>query len=123
MILQRRDANHYSSSAYTPANMELPISDPILRTSSSVFRQGVFKNSPIHYKKQAQNLTSRGVQLAELFMCGVEHAIVANQACGSPVAVQACAPATFFDGKLFQFKLDIAYKKQSLHHICNGHVK
>ena len=46
-------------------------------------------------------MTPRGVQLANLFMQGVETALFANDACGAPVPWLMCCPWLFFDGKLF----------------------
>ena len=43
-------------------------------------------------------LTPRGLQLAALFMEGVEMALLANDACGAPVPFLMCAPWLFFDG-------------------------
>lgn len=50
---------------------------------------------------QLPSVCPRGVQLASLFMQGVEHALFANDACGAPVPWLACCPWLFFDGKLF----------------------
>ena len=46
-------------------------------------------------------MTPRGVQLANLFMQGVETALFANDGCGAPVPWLMCCPWLFFDGKLF----------------------
>ena len=45
-------------------------------------------------------ITPRGVQLATLFMEGVEMALLANDACGAPVPFLMCCPWLFFDGQL-----------------------
>lgn len=55
-------------------------------------------------------------------MQGVEHALFANDACGAPIAWVMCCPWLFFDGKLFQMKLDIAERKRSLLEVCGGQV-
>ena len=44
-------------------------------------------------------ITPRGVQLATLFMEGVEMALLANDACGAPVPFLMCCPWLFFDGQ------------------------
>lgn len=44
-------------------------------------------------------ITPRGVQLATLFMEGVEMALLANDACGAPVPFLMCCPWLFFDGE------------------------
>ncbi|XP_072308138.1 constitutive coactivator of PPAR-gamma-like protein 1 homolog [Eucyclogobius newberryi] len=48
------------------------------------------------------NLDPRGIQLAALFMSGVDMALFANDACGQPVPWEHCCPWMYFDGKLFQ---------------------
>merc|ERR1711962_1329590 len=40
--------------------------------------------------------TIRGVHLAAIFMQGLEMALLANDACGSPVPVQMCLPWTYY---------------------------
>merc|ERR1711860_115641 len=65
-------------------------------------------------------VTIRGVHLASLFMQGVEMALMANDACGSPIAVQLCMPWTFFDGKLFHSKLIKATQARNLLELCDG---
>ncbi|XP_061429668.1 constitutive coactivator of PPAR-gamma-like protein 1 isoform X5 [Lethenteron reissneri] len=68
---------------------------------------------------EVQQVSARGVALARLFMCGVEMALVANDACGRPVALACAAPWNYFDGKLFQRKLaDSAM--QPLLELCDG---
>ena len=67
-------------------------------------------------------ITSRGVQLAALFMRGVETAIFANDACGAPIPWAMCCPWLFFDGKLFHFKLLKANNNTALLDICDGSV-
>ncbi|XP_075908146.1 constitutive coactivator of PPAR-gamma-like protein 2 isoform X2 [Petromyzon marinus] len=68
---------------------------------------------------EVQQVSARGVALARLFMCGVEMALVANDACGRPVSLACAAPWNYFDGKLFQRKLaDSAM--QPLLELCDG---
>lgn len=66
------------------------------------------------------NITARGVQLAALFMRGVETAIFANDACGAPIPWDLTCPWLFFDGKLFQYKLHKAMSCSSLKELCDG---
>ena len=47
-------------------------------------------------------------------------ALMANDACGSPIAVQLCMPWTFFDGKLFHSKLIKATQARNLLELCDG---
>ena len=67
-------------------------------------------------------LTVRGVQLAALFMQGMESAIFANDACGAPIPWNCCCPWLCFDGKLFHLKLLKATNNSSLLDICDGQV-
>ena len=63
-------------------------------------------------------VTSRGVQLASLFMEGVEMALFANDACGAPVPFLMSCPWLFFDGKLFHSKLRRAVGAKNLLEMC-----
>ena len=63
-------------------------------------------------------VTSKGVQLAALFMEGVEMALLANDACGAPVPFLMCCPWLFFDGKLFHSKLRRAVSAKNLLEMC-----
>lgn len=49
-------------------------------------------------------------------------AIMANDACGAPIPFEICLP-TFFDGKLFHFKLRRAAAAQNLMELCDGRVE
>lgn len=63
----------------------------------------------------------RGVQLATIFMRGVECAIFANDACGSPIPWDLVCPWNYFDGKLFQSKLNLATSESTmLLDLCDG---
>lgn len=65
----------------------------------------------------------RGVQLATIFMRGVECAIFANDACGSPIPWDLVCPWNYFDGKLFQSKLNLATSENTtLLDLCDGNV-
>ena len=74
------------------------------------------------YFLQLPLITTRGVQLAALFMRGVEAAIFANDACGAPLPWAMTCPWNFFDGKLFHYKLLKANNNCSLLELCDGHV-
>ena len=67
-------------------------------------------------------VTIRGVHLAALFMQGIEMALMANDACGSPIPIQVCLPWTYFDGKLFHSKLIKATQARNLIELCDGRV-
>ena len=49
-------------------------------------------------------------------------AIMANDACGAPIPFEICLP-TFFDGKLFHFKLRRAASARNLMELCDGRVE
>jgi len=68
-------------------------------------------------------VTIRGVHLAAIFMQGLEMALLANDACGSPIPVQMCLPWQFFDGKLFHSKLIKATQARNLIELCDGRVQ
>lgn len=70
------------------------------------------------------NLDPRGVQLAALFMSGVDMALFANDACGQPVPWEHCCPWMYFDGKLLQSKLNRANReKAQLIDLCDGQAE
>lgn len=72
---------------------------------------------------QIDNLDPRGVQLAALFMSGVDMALFANDACGQPIPWEHCCPWMYFDGKLLQSKLIRANReKAQLIDLCDGQV-
>jgi hypothetical protein len=65
----------------------------------------------------------RGVNLATIFMRGVETAIFANDACGSPIPWDLVCPWNYFDGKLFQSKLNVTMSDNAtLLDLCDGNV-
>ncbi|XP_053724961.1 constitutive coactivator of PPAR-gamma-like protein 1 homolog [Synchiropus splendidus] len=69
-------------------------------------------------------LDSRGVQLAALFMSGVDMALLANDSCGQPVPWEHCCPWMFFDGKLFQSTLIKANRERAqLIDLCDGQTE
>merc|ERR1719341_1692574 len=68
-------------------------------------------------------ITPRGVQLATLFMEGVEMALLANDACGAPVPFLMCCPWLFFDGKLFHSKLRHAVSASNLLEMCDHRME
>ncbi|KAG1664870.1 Constitutive coactivator of PPAR-gamma-like protein 2 [Nymphon striatum] len=67
-------------------------------------------------------VTNRGIQLASLFMQGVEHALLANDGCGAPIPLLMCCVWLFFDGKLFHHKLLKAHSAKTLSDICDGQL-
>ncbi|KAM5146724.1 constitutive coactivator of PPAR-gamma-like protein 2 isoform 2-T2 [Mantella aurantiaca] len=71
-----------------------------------------------------EKLDARGVQLAALFMSGVDSALFANDACGQPVPWEHCCPWIYFDGKLFQSKLNRAGREKApLIDLCDGQAE
>ncbi|XP_030632300.1 constitutive coactivator of PPAR-gamma-like protein 1 homolog isoform X2 [Chanos chanos] len=71
-----------------------------------------------------ENLDPRGVQLAALFMSGVDMALFANDACGQPIPWEHCCPWMYFDGKLLQSKLIQANRdKAPLIDLCDGQTE
>uniref|UniRef100_A0AAR2LZ68 Family with sequence similarity 120A n=1 Tax=Pygocentrus nattereri TaxID=42514 RepID=A0AAR2LZ68_PYGNA len=70
------------------------------------------------------NLDPRGVQLAALFMSGVDMALFANDVCGQPIPWEHCCPWMYFDGKLLQSKLIRATRdKAPLIDLCDGQAE
>lgn len=72
---------------------------------------------------QVEKVDARGVQLASLFMAGVDTALFINDVCGQPLPWEHCCPWGFFDGKLFQSKLARAARdRAALLDMCEGQV-
>lgn len=67
-------------------------------------------------------VTSRGVQLAALFMEGVDMALLANDACGAPLPWLMCCPWLYFDGKLFHHTLNRSAQAKSLLEVCENYM-
>ncbi|XP_073177619.1 constitutive coactivator of PPAR-gamma-like protein 2 isoform X6 [Lepidochelys kempii] len=80
---------------------------------------------PDHLQElKIEKLDARGVQLAALFMSGVDMALFANDACGQPVPWEHCCPWIYFDGKLFQSKLIKATRDRApLIDLCDGQTE
>uniref|UniRef100_A0A8C8SX79 Family with sequence similarity 120C n=1 Tax=Pelusios castaneus TaxID=367368 RepID=A0A8C8SX79_9SAUR len=80
---------------------------------------------PDHLQElKIEKLDARGVQLAALFMSGVDTALFANDACGQPVPWEHCCPWIYFDGKLFQSKLIKATRDRApLIDLCDGQME
>ncbi|XP_010790096.1 constitutive coactivator of PPAR-gamma-like protein 2, partial [Notothenia coriiceps] len=73
---------------------------------------------------KVEKVDSRGVQLASLFMAGVDTALFINDVCGQPLPWEHCCPWGFFDGKLFQSKLARAARdRAALLDMCEGQVR
>lgn len=69
-------------------------------------------------------LNPRGIQLAALFLSGVDMALFANDACGQPVPWEHCCPWMYFDGKVFQSKLiQATQEKAQLIDLCDGQIE
>ncbi|KAJ8257444.1 hypothetical protein GJAV_G00185660 [Gymnothorax javanicus] len=69
---------------------------------------------------KVEKVDSRGVQLAALFMSGVDTALFVNDVCGQPLPWDHCCPWGFFDGKLFQTKLALTRERGTLLDLCEG---
>ncbi|KAJ0064588.1 hypothetical protein NL108_010929, partial [Boleophthalmus pectinirostris] len=70
---------------------------------------------------KVEKVDARGVQLASLFMAGVDTALFVNDVCGQPLPWEHCCPWGFFDGKLFQSKLSRASRdRAALLDMCEG---
>ncbi|XP_058791366.1 constitutive coactivator of PPAR-gamma-like protein 1 homolog isoform X2 [Phymastichus coffea] len=80
-------------------------------------------NAPYLQDLQISLVTTRGVQLASLFMAGVETALLANDACGAPIPWLMCCPWLYFDGKLFHHTLARATIAKNLLELCGGHIE
>ncbi|KAG8182672.1 hypothetical protein JTE90_012908 [Oedothorax gibbosus] len=65
-------------------------------------------------------ITPRGLMLAAMFMNGVDHAIMVNDACGAPISWLMCCPWLFFDGKLFHSKLLKSNSAKNLTDLCDN---
>ncbi|CAG9857498.1 unnamed protein product [Phyllotreta striolata] len=68
-------------------------------------------------------VTSRGVQLAALFMKGVDMALVANDACGAPLPWLMCCPWLYFDGKLFHYTLTRSSHAKNILEVCENYIE
>lgn len=68
-------------------------------------------------------MSSRGVQLAALFMHGVETALLANDACGAPIPWLMSCPWLYLDGKLFHYTLIRAGHVKNLLELCENHIE
>ncbi|CAH0555885.1 unnamed protein product [Brassicogethes aeneus] len=67
-------------------------------------------------------VTSRGVQLAALFMEGVDMALLANDACGAPLPWLMCCPWLYFDGKLFHYTLNRSTQAKNILELCENYI-
>ncbi|KAL1494718.1 hypothetical protein ABEB36_010269 [Hypothenemus hampei] len=68
-------------------------------------------------------VSSRGVQLAALFMKGVDMAILANDACGAPLPWLMCCPWLYFDGKLFHYTLARSTQAKNILEVCDNYIE
>ncbi|XP_043207106.1 constitutive coactivator of PPAR-gamma-like protein 1 isoform X2 [Amphibalanus amphitrite] len=71
---------------------------------------------------QLPSLSARAVQLASLFMQGVETVLFANDACGAPIPWLMCCPWLFFDGKLFHSFLLKATQCRNVLELCDNQL-
>ncbi|CAG9769905.1 unnamed protein product [Ceutorhynchus assimilis] len=68
-------------------------------------------------------VTTRGVQLAALFMEGVNMAIMANDVCGAPLPWLMCCPWLYFDGKLFHYTLARSTHAKNILEVCDNYIE
>lgn len=54
-------------------------------------------------------------------MCGVETAMLVNDACGAPIPWLMSCPWMYFDGRLFQYHLARASTANKLEDLCENH--
>ena len=69
-----------------------------------------------------KRVDARAVQLASIFMRGVQAAIFANDACAVPIPWELVCPWNYFDGKLFHSKYLMVTDNVSLLELCDGKV-
>lgn len=80
-------------------------------------------NAEYNQELQLSVVTSRGVQLATMFMQGVETALLVNDACGAPVPWLMCCPWLFFDGKLFHHQLARTASVKNILELCDHRIR
>lgn len=68
------------------------------------------------------NVSSRIIQIATMFMKGVEMALLVNDACGAPIPWLMCCPWLFFDGKLFHYMCQKANSCKNLQELCDNRL-
>lgn len=125
-ILQRHELDAFlaqavSNQLYEPDQLQelkvLPSSHHILKATG-------WDADARFFIRQVEKVDARGVQLASLFMAGVDTALFINDVCGQPLPWEHCCPWGFFDGKLFQSKLARAARDRSaLLDMCEGQVR
>lgn len=54
-------------------------------------------------------------------MCGIETAMLVNDACGAPIPWLMSCPWMYFDGRLFQYHLARASTASKLEDLCENH--
>uniref|UniRef100_H2Z6T5 Uncharacterized protein n=1 Tax=Ciona savignyi TaxID=51511 RepID=H2Z6T5_CIOSA len=75
-------------------------------------------------ERESPHVTPRGIDLASMFMRGVDMALFTNSACGEPIPAKYAAPWMYFDGKVFQHKLFLSLQEgANLVQLCNGQVE
>ena len=84
-------------------------------------------NFPHSYEHgQTSRYETRPIQLAHLFMRGLETVVFANEVCGVPIHPKHACPMYFFNGKLFHQKyLQAQYYQQNpdlMMMLCDGNV-
>ena len=67
-------------------------------------------------------VSTRGVELASLYMSGIETALFVNDICGAPIPIDMCHLWGFFDGKLFHYKMLKSTSGLPTIDVCDGSV-
>lgn len=135
LTCMRSDVPLMLNTAYVPQHLLIPCTvlrflmaqGPLLRRQEldAFLAQAVSPQLMDAQSTQGMQLplvSVRGVQLASLFLQGVENALFANDACGAPVPWLMCCPWLFFDGKLLHHKLLRAAQAKSLVEVCGGQI-
>lgn len=68
-------------------------------------------------------MSPRGVTLAALLMTGIEHALLAVDACGAPIPWLVSCPWLFVDGKLLQQTLARSAAAKNILELCDRRLE
>lgn len=116
-IMRRNELDSFLCQAFNPNLMNVQHLQEL--TVSNQRLTNIFK---IFCLFQLNVVSSRGVQLAALFMKGVDMAILANDACGAPLPWLMCCPWLYFDGKLFHYTLSRSAHAKNILEVCDNYI-
>jgi len=110
----------YIMTSSTPARplLSKPELDALLATAFSP----ELRDPHLLAELQVETLSKRGVEIATMVVQGLEMALFCNDACGAPVPSPMCLSWTFFDGKLFQTRLQACLTARNLMEMCGGRM-